>query len=236
MTIKSLTQSELAYQGLRQEILECRLAPGAKVKMSYVCDVYGVSLGAAREALSRLAADGMTVIEAQKGFTVAPISWDEYEQLMVARTEIELSCLRKSIEAGGLEWETRVVAGLHRLTRAQDAGHGQGDTGPGTFWIEAHTEFHRALVSACPNECLLGLREMLYARSERYRFWSQALSLKLGQRDVKQEHGEMAAFAQARDADGACAVMEEHFMRTARDLLDAAHAAGDVVPGWQAAS
>lgn len=232
---KALIQSEIAYQGLRRKILECRLLPGAKVKMSYVCDTYGVSLGAAREALSRLVADGMTVMEAQKGFTVAPISWEEYEQLTEARAELEISCLRKSILQGDLEWEARVVAGYHRLSRAQDSGHSRGPAGPDPVWTAAHTEFHLALVSACRNKVQLDMRNVLYARSERYRFWSQALSLKLGQRDVKLEHGEIAALAQARDVDGAVAAMEEHFLRTSRDMLAAVRAAGDAVPDWHTA-
>lgn len=235
MPSKVATQSEVAYQGLHRDILECRLAPGSKIKMGYVCNRYGVSLGAAREALSRLAADGMTVIEAQKGFTVAQVSWEEYEQLTELRAEIEISCLRKSILHGDLEWETRVVAALHRLIRAQDSGHADGVSAPDQVWIDAHTEFHRAIVSACPNKVQLDMREMLYARSERYRFWSQSLCLKLGQRDVKEEHVMIAELAQTRDLEKACAAMNEHFARTAHDMLAAARTGGNALPCWQAA-
>jgi len=230
LQLKAPTQSELAYHGLRRDILECRLLPGSKVKMSYVCETYDISLGAAREALSRLTADGMTVMEAQKGFTVAAVSWTEYAQLTETRAEIEVSCLRKSIQHGDVEWESRVVAALHRLTRAQDGGHPQNQLGPSPAWIEAHTEFHRALVSACPNRFQLDLREALYIRSERYRYWSQALSLQLGERDVNDEHGMIAELAQSRDIEAATAAMEEHFTRTARDMLAAAASAGDGVP------
>ncbi|MFT4149792.1 MAG: GntR family transcriptional regulator [Paracoccaceae bacterium] len=230
MQTKAPTQSELAYHGLRRDILECRLLPGSKVKMNYVCDTYGISLGAAREALSRLTSDGMTVMEAQKGFTVAEVSWEEYAQLTETRAEIEVSCLRKSIMNGDVEWESRVVAALHRLTRVQDSGHSRDQAGPTPVWVEAHTEFHRALVAACPNRLQLDLREALYTRSERYRYWSQALSLKLGQRDVNKEHLELAELAQSRDIEAACAAMEGHFTRTAHDMLAAAALAGDGLP------
>ena len=224
------TQTEKVYQALRRDIVECRLAPGSKIKMKYVCDTHGVSLGAAREALSRLSADGMTVPEAQRGYTVAPMSWVELSQLTETRTEIEVSCLRKSIHHGDIEWETRVVAGLHRLLRADDDGEKTDGTGPSLNWVRAHSEFHLALVSACPNTFQLDLRNDLYSKTERYRFLSHAMSIKLGQRDARQEHMDLAELAQARKTDEACALMTEHFLRTARDVLDAAKKMGGVTP------
>lgn len=230
---KSPTQSELAYQGLKQDILECRLQPLAKIKTSYVCDTYQISLGAAREALSRLTSEGIVVMEAQKGFSVAPVSWEECQQLTETRAEIETSCLRKSILNGDLEWESRLVAALHRLTRLHDDGLSAGPGGPELPWLEAHAEFHRALVAACPNRFLLDLREALYARSERYRHWALRLSLVRSQRDVRAEHVELAELAQARDVEAACAAIHQHFMRTAQDLVAAARAAGDAIPDWR---
>lgn len=232
--LKALTQSETAYQGLRREILECQLLPSAKIKMSYVCDTYGVSLGAAREALSRLAADGLTVMEAQKGFTVASVSWEEYAELTEIRAEIEVSCLRKAIRHGDLEWETGIVASLHRLARAHESGLGYGPRGPDPVWLQAHAAFHSALVAACPNRSLLALRQTLFARSERYRFWSQVLALKLGARDVKAEHAELARLTNERDEDAAAAAMARHFRTTSDDVLAAVAANGNAMPDWQA--
>ncbi len=234
MDHKSPTQSELVYQGLRQEILECRLMPGTKIKTGYVCDTYGVSLGAAREALSRLTADGMATMEAQKGFAVAPVSWEDYEQLTETRAEIEVSCLRKAIQHGDVEWESRLVAALHRLTRLHDGGQGSGPQGPTPAWLDAHAEFHRALVAACPNRCLLDLREMLYLRSERYRYWSVTLSLTLSKRDVRAEHIRLATLAQARETEEASQAIAEHFLRTSDALLAAAREAGEAaMPQWR---
>ncbi|RBP11373.1 GntR family transcriptional regulator [Roseiarcus fermentans] len=233
MDSKYPTQAEAAYQALKHDILECRLAPAAKLKISEICETYGVALGAAREALSRLTADGMTRLEPLKGFSVAPVSWEEFEQLMEARAEIEVSCFRKSIREGDVEWETRLAGATHRLARAQGAGRGRDPNGPDQAWLAAHAEFHRALVAACPNQCLLDLRETLYARSERYRHWALSLSARLGERDGNKEHGRLAALAQARDVEAACSAMYEHFMRTARDLLDAVRGAGKPVPDWR---
>jgi GntR family transcriptional regulator, carbon starvation induced regulator len=219
--MKPQTQSDIAFHGLKKDILECRLLPAAKIKINDVCASYGVSLGAAREALSRLAAEGLVRIETQKGFSVAPASWDEYSDLTDARVEIETYCIEKAIQHGDVEWESRVTAALHRLSRVPERD-GESSTYPSAAWLLAHTEFHRALVAACPNRCMLELREMLYLRSERYRHWSVALCLSYGQRNVLQEHKDIARFVLARDIFSACTAIREHFMRTANDLLNAA--------------
>jgi GntR family transcriptional regulator, carbon starvation induced regulator len=224
---RPLTQTEIAYRGLRQSILSCELAPGAKVKAKAVCERYDVSLGAAREAFSRLVADGLLMMEAQKGCVVAPVSWEEFEQLNELRTEIEISCLRKAMRFGDLQWEGGVVGALHRLTRLHDFGSDSFLFPLRPEWQDAHVAFHRALVAACPNRVLLDLRENLFERTQRYRYWSVGLRLASGERDVRQEHIDLAERTQARDVDGASAAIEEHFRRTTDALLNAARATGD---------
>ncbi len=227
MDDRSLTQTEVAYRGLRQSILECDLAPSTKIKANAVCERYGVSLGAAREALSRLVSDGLVTVAAQKGCVVAPVSWEEFEQLNELRTEIEVSCLRKSILNGDLKWESGVAGALHRLTRLHDLGLDATSSHLRSDWQEAHVEFHLALVAACPNRCLLELRDTLFERTLRYRYWSVGLRLASGERDVRQEHIDLARLTQARNADNACATIEEHFKKTTEALLSAARLRGE---------
>ena len=60
------TQSDQAYEAIKADILDRRLAPGAKVTISEVAMRLGCSPGAVREALSRLAAERWAVATAQK--------------------------------------------------------------------------------------------------------------------------------------------------------------------------
>ena len=217
----SKSKSDIVYFGLKQSIIDCSLTPSSKIKINDVCERFDVSLGAAREALSRLAAEGMVTMEAQKGFSVASISWGDFKQIMDARVEIETYCLKHSIQNGDMDWEVQVAASHHRLARLsakRDPSH----LFPNPAWIDAHAEFHRALVAACPNKCMLELREMLYARSERYRHWAVVLSLSVGQRNDVQEHEELARLSLDRDDPGACAAMRPHFSKTTDILLEAA--------------
>src|SRR5712671_6846375 len=109
----SLTQS--AYERLRADLLSCRFEPDERLNISELCAAMGVSLGAVREALSRLTAEGLVVAEPQRGFRVAPISAEDLKDLTAVRSEIELLCLKDSIAHGDVRWEAGLVAANHML-------------------------------------------------------------------------------------------------------------------------
>src|SRR5687767_1880662 len=114
----SLTQA--AYDALRAEVLTCRLAPGTKLVIADLCERLGFSLGAVREALSRLTSEGFVIAEPQRGFRVSPISEAELRDLTEVRADIESQCLRRSIEVGDIAWEGRIVAAYHELARTPE--------------------------------------------------------------------------------------------------------------------
>jgi DNA-binding GntR family transcriptional regulator len=212
----NLTQG--AYEALRADLLACRIAPGSRLKMQDLCQQYEVSLGAIREALSRLTSEGLVVAEPQRGFRVAPISRADLEDLTMVRIEVENLCLARAIAVGTVDWEARLVAAFHRLSRmpervASDPARSADD------WAEAHAGFHTALVDGADSPWLLRLHAQLYAQSERYR----RLSIPLGamERDVGGEHRAIMEAALARNADRAQALMRRHIGATTTILLKA---------------
>ena len=82
------TQSDRMFDSLRDDILACRLLPGSKVRINDIAQSSDVSLGAVREALSRLGAEGLVVAESQKGYRVASLSVEDLRDLTEARVEI----------------------------------------------------------------------------------------------------------------------------------------------------
>lgn len=210
------TQADHAHQALLTEILECRLAPGAKIIISNIAESLGFSPGSVREALSRLSAEKWTVATAQKGYSVAPVSAEELKDLTRTRITIEQLCLRSAIEHGDVEWETAIVAAYHRLHRIPMT-----ISEPGSHlnpaWVAAHTTFHAALANGCDSPWMLTLRATLYAQSERYRFLSVALARE--DRDVDAEHKRILDACLARDAGAAGTLIEDHLMRTSSIVL-----------------
>lgn len=208
----SLTQA--AYERLRADLLACRFEPEQRLNINELCDTIGVSLGAIREALARLASEGLVVAEPQRGFRVAEISVEDMLHLFAARIELEGLCLKRSIEVGGLPWETRVVAAYYSLSKTPEQAADGG--GINDDWLRRHAEFHAALVSACDNPWLLRLRAQLFDHAQRFRRLSAALPQ--AKRNVDQEHRDLMEAALARDAERAVALMREHLQQTA-DLV-----------------
>lgn len=213
---KEPTQTDIAYERLRADILSCRLRPGTRLRINEIAREFEVSLGAVREALSRLAAENIAVATAQKGYTVAGVSAADLIDLTQTRIEIEGSCLRRSIAAGEIEWETSLVAALHRLQRLPER-EPTDQSRLSDDWSRAHYVFHEALVAACPSAWMLRLRAMLYAQSERYRRLS--VPLRRTERDVVAEHKGIFDAALARNADLAVERMAQHLSLTTEILL-----------------
>jgi DNA-binding GntR family transcriptional regulator len=213
---QSTTQTDRAYAALLDEILSCRLSPGAKITISEVAAKLGFSPGAVREALSRLSAEKMTVATAQKGFSVAEVSIEELKDLTRTRIMIEQLCLVSAIRHGDVEWETAIVAAYHRLHRIPMVVPGE-PSRLNQAWAAAHTTFHAALAAGCDSPWLLTIRGMLYAQTERYRHLSVALARQ--NRDVDAEHKAILDACLARDPDLACELIDDHLMRTSDILL-----------------
>jgi GntR family carbon starvation induced transcriptional regulator len=213
---QAVTQADQAYDALLAEILDSRLAPGAKITISEVAVRLGFSPGSVREALSRLAAEKWAIATAQKGYSVAPVSIEELKDLTRTRIVIEQFCLRSAIAHGDVEWETSIVAAYHRMHRipvlvAESASR------VNQAWSAAHMTFHAALAAGCDSPWMLTLRAMLYAQSERYRHLSVALARE--NRDVDAEHKNILDACITRKADRACELIEQHLTRTMKILV-----------------
>ena len=88
---KDQTISGETFETLRARILAGEIAPGSKVKAQEVSQSMGVSLGAVREALSQLIAEGLVCVEAHRGYTVMPLSIaDLLDLTRISRGKVEL--------------------------------------------------------------------------------------------------------------------------------------------------
>lgn len=117
MSQESVTKTEYAYQTLRQDILEARLAPDTPLRLVAIREVYGIGWTPLREALSRLEAEHMVLSTANKGYVVAPVSIAELADLTKSKGLVELQLLREAIEFGDQAWEASIVAAHYRLSR-----------------------------------------------------------------------------------------------------------------------
>jgi DNA-binding GntR family transcriptional regulator len=201
------TLSADVYEQLRSELLAGGYAPGERLVPAELCARYGVKAGVLREALSRLAAEGLTTLEPNRGFRVMDMTRRRIEELLELRRINECAALRLAVQRGGTDYEAAVVAAHHRL-RATPEGPERG---------RAHHDFHLALLSACGNDRLLELCETLFEASELYRRWSLSAVRRpagRGARNQDAEHKAILDAVLAHDPDRAAALYEQHLQRT----------------------
>jgi DNA-binding GntR family transcriptional regulator len=213
------TLASNVFERLRHDILECRLRPGTRLPFADLRLRYGVGTSPLREALMRLASDGLVVLQDHRGFHVAPVSKAKLLDITFMRKEMETRALVLGIQNADEEWETRVGAAYHALTRRSPPDR-DGMLDP--EWESRHRAFHFALVSGCGSEWLLRFRAILYDQWDRYR----RLSIKYAKedRDIEREHRELMQAALERDAEAATYLMNRHITTSTRALLEA-HAA-----------
>jgi DNA-binding GntR family transcriptional regulator len=212
----SRTRALDTYHRLRLDILECRLKPGARLRAEELCERYDVGISPLREALVRLSADGLAMLEEHRGYRVAPVSRADLVDLTNMRIKLECAALADSIRNGDDEWESKVVAAYHRLSKTEAFVDGDRILGQG--WEERHNAFHRTLVEACGSPWMLTFRDMLYDHGGRYRRLS--VQAPKSTRPANDEHREIFDLVMARNAKRACEVLAKHIQLTTDTLLE----------------
>ncbi|AEM84181.1 GntR family transcriptional regulator [Streptomyces violaceusniger] len=211
------TRTAEVHRRLRNDILGGRLVPGARLKFPDLCEQYGVSVGAAREALTRLTSEGLVKTQPHQGYMVTPLSYEDLADLTRARVEIESLVLRLSVLEGDVQWESRAVAAHHVLERAlflspDDPAH------PTDEWAAAHAAFHLALLDGCTNRRLLDTARAYREEAELYRQWSVSFGQE-PHRDLVAEHRALLEAAVGRQPDLAARLLREHIAHTAQLLI-----------------
>jgi DNA-binding GntR family transcriptional regulator len=212
-----VTKAERLYLRLRGDILAGRHHPGQRLRYSELCERYGTSMGVLREGLLRLAEQGLVRGEPQQGFHVVELSPSDLRELTAARRELETLTLRYALNDGDVEWESRLLAAHHRLSRAPqfDADDGDRLSDP---WVTAHAAFHTALLDGCANRRLKAITATLRDSAELYRRWSVPLGDER-ERDIAAEHAGILDAALARQTELATSRLAAHVQHTTDILL-----------------
>ncbi|WP_142060186.1 GntR family transcriptional regulator [Pseudarthrobacter sp. B4EP4b] len=85
---------EVAYQALKDEIIQWKLEPGAPLGEVETAARIGVSRTPVREALSRLVAEGLVTAGAGRTLTVSPLSKKTIIELFELREALEMQSAR----------------------------------------------------------------------------------------------------------------------------------------------
>jgi DNA-binding GntR family transcriptional regulator len=208
--------SEFAFRRLRADILSTELKPGAKLPFYLLTKMYGVGVSPLRDALARLAGDGLVVVSSQKGYWVAPVSVADLKDVSAMRRSLELMALNLAIDLGDDHWRERVRAAYQEFCKVKQR---VGDEAPITEdWEWRHRGFHLTLLSACGSPTLLRFCEQIHDRFHRYR--RLALPTRSFMGALADDHGDVMAAALTGDKPHALALLDRHIMSSATLVAD----------------
>ncbi|MBT2326250.1 FCD domain-containing protein [Variovorax paradoxus] len=198
---------------MRSDVLDGHLQPGRKLLMHELRQRYASGASPLREALSRLATEGLVVHNEQRGFAVADVSAEQLRDLVRTRIAIESTALAQAFANRATDWEEALVLAFHRLSRAPRSLH-EDRYEENPQWERLHRAFHFALLQGCGSTLLLGFCEQLYDQAYRYRQLAARSAHK--RRSELDEHRAIFDAVMARRLDEAQRLLSEHYERTAR--------------------
>lgn len=148
-----MTRSAWADRRLRDAIVGGHLRPGDPLIISTLAKELGLSATPLREALGRLAAEGLVELQAHGSARVASVDLDEAVEIYELRQVLEPMALERSVANPGPGYGDRVEAAWQRLTASR------------LSTASDHAAFHRELLSCCDSSWMLRLATLLSDRA-----------------------------------------------------------------------
>ena len=218
-TLPEVTHSRLGdevYDILRDAIIEDHYVPGQRLDLEAVARELGVSRTPLKEALLRLARDGLVRVVPRLGTYVAELSADELRQSIDLRRILEVYAVGLVVDRvrkGELE---------ERLQEISDMTHLIADNGrPRSRFIVLDHQFHESLVACSGNSRLIEAhaRENTHWQVARVRFSVHKYET-YDRNLAQQEHEEIISRIIKCDTEGAKAAADHHLTRGVASLLD----------------
>jgi DNA-binding GntR family transcriptional regulator len=189
------------HDHLREEILASRLPPGTELQEVALSQELGVSRGPIREALGRLAAEGLVTVRPRRGAVVRALSANEFLEAYQVREALEVMAVRLAVPKLCAD----DIAAMQRLINEM-AAHAETDDVEGFF--EANAAFHEAFFEVAENRMLAEMYRKLRGQIDRYRPLSLGLRGNL-QRSIT-EHKAILRAAKAGNVERAAHLVSEH--------------------------
>jgi DNA-binding GntR family transcriptional regulator len=205
--------TERAVVGLREAILGGEFAAGVRLGEVELAERLGVSRTPVREALSRLAVEGLVDLSPPRGARVATWTAEDLGGVFEVRLALEpLATARAAARA-----DAEDLAELDRLAHAMDLAGAPGPEQDLDELVELNRAFHARLVAVSDQATLAtALAGVVHApvvlrNFHAYDAGSLARSLA--------HHHEVVAALRARDPDWAASVMRSHIGNARAALL-----------------
>jgi DNA-binding GntR family transcriptional regulator len=206
-----VSAQQATHAKLRAMIFSGEFQAGQPLRQEEIARQLGVSRLPVREALNRLATEGLVELKPRRGFFVTSLNADEIEDIFDMRAMLEE-------RAGYLATKSRTTADADALDIAVRALDIAIDA-PIAFdhWADLNLRFHTRLYQSCARKHLCRQIDLL---RDTVAPFIRILASQDGELQRSQaEHRQMASFFRAGDAAAVGKICREHCDYTARGLV-----------------
>lgn len=213
-------RGEKIYQAVRSRILNLKLLPGSSLDEGKLSSELGFSRTPFREALVRLAGEGLIELLPNRGAQVAPMSWNDIRENLEAldisqRLVTRWAAVRRTPES------------LESMKRECEAFERAAKEGSSEEMIWSNWRFHAAIAEACGNSAIerfykhnltLNLRITRLAMTKEHFSQEAAYSSHIG--NILREHREIVAAIESHNAEAAERLAQSHVDLARRTVIE----------------
>lgn len=212
--IDSSTLTDRVYSAILEQLINHRFQPGQKLSEEAIASHLNVSRTPVREALQRLAADGLVEVFPRCGANARDITPRDITELYDLRRCLEIHAAKRALVNIPPDRMERIESLIRACHRAEGA-----DFIPAE--LELDREIHRAISDCCGNSRLAAMLEKLghLAAFMRILHYDRA---ELARENLAEHEGIWAAVA-GGDEKRMVLLLEEHLNNRENRLLEHVH-------------
>ena len=200
---------EATFQTLKSLLVEGKISPGSKLNERELAERLNVSRTPIREAIRRLAADGLVELIANRGAIAVQLSIDDVIHTFDVIAELE----GYSGELAAKNISDSTLSELEALQYEMMASYARRDL---SSYYKLNLRIHRLINQAANNPVLATLFSQVNSRIEALRFRSNQDGVKWEK--AVEEHQEMLDALKARDSARMRKIMIQH-VKNKRDVV-----------------
>lgn len=199
----SESKQQLAYEQLKQDILNNIYPVGTMLTERKLCEIYNVSRSPIRNALQQLTHEGLLSLIPGKGATVTGFSLEDIFEVYDLIEVLQIYAVRTLIR----RMDSTVSDQLENLLSHMEETIKNGDIAASTKWDQ---DFHHYLITASGNKRLLAMYDQLHVQSIRFIATAAVDDGALAARSC-QEHRSIYSCMKNHDMDQAEQCIHKHY-------------------------
>lgn len=206
--------NDSVYDVIKENILSQVFAPGQRLILGELSQQLGVSMTPMKDALSRLATEGLIVIVPRRGTYVTVLKRDEIAETFEVRCALELCAIQLFLERATdaeLQEIAAIVEQLEVLFRSPDK------TATYQEYVNLDSNLHHRIVELSRNQRLLAAHQREHSHTfmarARYGTFEESLD------QAQEEHRNLREAILNRDITKAQFILHKHILRAKESLL-----------------